>query len=174
MKKLFLLLPLVLWLSGISFAQKFGYVNTDYILDKMPEYQKAQSEIQTLAAAWQEEIQQMYKGIEASYANLKAEEVLLTREMKEERLTEIRKKEDDVKEYHNKVFGVGGLYFLKKKELVKPVQEKVFEAVDKVARANRLAMVFDKAGDLVMIYTDPVHDYTDFVLEELGIIEKVK
>ncbi|MCC5928246.1 MAG: OmpH family outer membrane protein [Cyclobacteriaceae bacterium] len=174
MKKLFLLLPLVFWVSGISFAQKFGYVNTDYILGKMPEYQKAQSEIQTLATAWQEEIQQMYKSIEANYANLKAEEVLLTREMKEERVAEIRKKEEEVKEYHNKVFGVGGLYFLKKKELVKPVQEKVFEAVDKVARANRLAMVFDKAGDLVMIYTDPVHDYTDFVLEELGIIEKVK
>ncbi|MGF1636349.1 MAG: OmpH family outer membrane protein [Cyclobacteriaceae bacterium] len=173
MRKIFILLPIFLLFSGMSFAQKFGYVNTDYILSKLPEYKEAQSEIESLAKAWQEEIQQMFKSIEGDYANLRAEEVLLTVEMKTERLAEIKKKEEEVKEYHKKVFGVDGLYFLKKKELVKPVQEKVFEAVEKVAKDQRLQIVFDKASDIVMIYTDPVHDYTDFVLEELGLGEQV-
>ena len=62
-----------------------------------------------------------------------------------------------------------GLFFLKKKELIKPVQDKVFEAVEKVAKDNRLQMIFDKSGELVLIYTDPIHDYTDYVLEEMGL-----
>ncbi|HNB62512.1 MAG TPA: OmpH family outer membrane protein, partial [Saprospiraceae bacterium] len=103
------------------------------------------------------------------YASLKAEEVLLTDEMKAERLETIHKKESEWKEYQRKVFGFGGLFFLKKQELIKPLQDKVFEAVEKVAKQNRLAIIFDKSSELVMIYTDPKHDYTDFVLEELGL-----
>ena len=116
---------------GLNFAnaQKFGYIDSDFILNKMPEYGKAQGEIDQLSASWQKEIEEMQK----------------------------------------KVFGFGGLFFLKKQELIKPLQDKVFDATGKVAKANRLAIIFDKAGELVMIYTDPRHDYTDFVLEELGL-----
>ena len=89
--------------------------------------------------------------------------------MKDERQAEIMEKEEEVREYHKKVFGFEGLFFLKKKELIKPVQDKVFDAVEKVAKDHRLQMVFDKSGELVLIYTDPIHDYTDFVLEELGL-----
>ena len=168
MKKFLLLLPLF-FCAEISFAQKFGYVDTEYILSQMPEYNEAQGEIDALARSWHNEIQQMYKAIEGMYSELKAEEVLLTEEMKSERLDEIHQKEDEVKAYHNKVFGMEGLYFLKKKELIKPVQEKVFEAVEKVCKDKRLQIMFDKSGDLVMIYTNPIHDYTDYVLEELGL-----
>jgi outer membrane protein len=135
----------------------------------MPEYKKAQAEIDKLSLTWQDEIQNQYKEIESMYDALKAEEVLLTSDMKNDRLTEIQKKEQEVKEYQKKVFGYEGLFFLKKKELIKPVQDEVFEAVNKVAVNNRLQIVFDKSGDLVMIYTDPIHDYTDLVLEELGL-----
>jgi len=114
----------------------------------------------------------MYREIESLYDKLQAEEVLLTAEMKEERLAEIQIKEEEVKAYHKKVFGYEGLFFLKKKELIKPVQDKVFDAVEKVAKDNRLQMVFDKSGELVLIYTDPIHDYTDYVLEELGLGDK--
>ena len=150
-------------------AQKIGYVNTEYVLRKMPEYIEAQEEINKLSLSWQEEIQAMYKDIEGMYNALQAEEVLLTKEMKDERLSEINKKEQEVKEYQKKVFGFEGLFFLKKKELIKPVQDKVFDAVEIVAKNSRLQIVFDKSGDLVMIYTDPIHDYTDFILEELGL-----
>ncbi|MGK7394775.1 MAG: OmpH family outer membrane protein [Candidatus Cyclobacteriaceae bacterium M3_2C_046] len=168
-KKFLFSIILTCFALGISYGQKFGYVDTDFILNKMPEYKEAQSEIEKLSLSWQEEIQNMYKDIEGMYSELQAEEVLLTKEMKDERLAEIKKRESEVKEYHKKVFGFEGLFFLKKKELVKPVQDQVFEAVEKVAKQQRLQIVFDKAGDLVMIYTDPIHDYTDFVLEELGL-----
>jgi outer membrane protein len=103
------------------------------------------------------------------YSDLQAEEVLLTKDMKDERLKEIREKENEVKAYQKKIFGFEGLFFLKKKELVKPVQDKVFEAIEKICKEHRLAIMFDKAGELVMIYTDPIHDYTDYVLDELGL-----
>ena len=156
---------------GLNFvqAQKFGYIDSDFILNKMPEYGKAQGEIEQLSAAWQKEIEDMQRKVEGLYSAYQAEQVLLTEVMKQERLDEIKKKETELKEYQKKVFGFGGLFFLKKQELIKPLQDKVFDAVEKVAKSNRLAIIFDKAGELVMIYTDPRHDYTDFVLEELGL-----
>ena len=168
MNKLFLLLLLFTFFGQIVVAQKFGYIDTEYILTQMPEYKEAQAEIDQLSKSWQSEIQQMYKVIEGMYSELQAEEVLLTPEMKEERNAEIRTKEKEVVEYNNKVFGYEGLFFLKKKELMKPVLEKVYEAIEKVCKANRLQFMFDKAADMVMLYTDPIHDYSDYVLEELG------
>ena len=167
-----LLLVLFAFFAHFAWGQKFGYVNTDFILGKMPEYQEAQNEINTLSLQWQEEIQGKHKEIEAMYAELQAEEVLLTEEMKQERLAAIKQMENALKEYQKKVFGYEGLFFLKKKELIKPVQDQVFEAVQKVCKENRLAIMFDKSGELVMIYTDPVHDYTDYVLDELGLGNK--
>ena len=162
---------MVFSLLGLNFAegQKFGYIDTNFILSKMPEYAKAQSEIDQLSSGWQKEVEDMTKNVEALYSSLKAEEVLLTDEMKSERLEAIHKKEAEAKEYQRKVFGFGGLFFLKKQELIKPLQDKVWDAVEKVAKQNRLAIIFDKSSELVMIYTDPRHDYTDFVLEELGL-----
>jgi outer membrane protein len=156
---------------GLNFvnAQRFGYIDTDFILNKMPDYKKAMDERNQLAQAWEKEVQDMDKEIQAMYSALQAEQVLLTEEMKTERTASIKKKEAELKEYQKKVFGFGGLYFLKQQELVKPIQDKVWDAVDKVAKQNNLAIVFDKAGELVMIYTDPRFDYTDFVLDELGL-----
>ena len=166
-----LLVIAAFFVFGLNFAkaQKFGYINSDFILSKMPDYSKAQGEIDQLSSAWQKEIEEMQKKVEGLYSAYHAEQVLLTEEMKQERLDEMKKKEADLKEYQKKVFGFGGLFFLKKQELIKPLQDKVFDATEKVAKANRLAIIFDKAGELVMIYTDPRHDYTDFVLEELGL-----
>lgn len=167
----FLTAFVLIFTLGLNFAkaQKFGYIDSDFILNKMPDYQKAQGEIEQLAANWQKEIEDMGKKVESMYVQYKAEEVLLTEEMRQERLADIQKRETEWKDYQKKVFGFEGLYFLKKKELVKPLMDKVWDAAEKVAKANRLAIVFDKAAELTMIYTDPRHDYTDFVLEELGL-----
>ena len=164
---------LFLLIGNQAYSQKFGYVDTNFILSKMSEYKEAQVEIENVSKRWQEEIHNMYMEIEGMYNEYKAEEVLLTNEMKEERLAAINKKEEEVKEYQKRVFGFEGLFFLKKQELMKPVQDKVFDAVEKIAKDKRLQIVFDKSGDLVMIYTDPIHDYTDFVLEELGLGDDV-
>lgn len=167
----FYLITIFFLIFGLNFvnAQRFGYIDTDFILNKMPEYRKAQDEINRLSELWTKEIQGMTKEIESMYSALQAEQVLLTEEMRKERTESIRKKEEELKTYQNKVFGFDGLFFLKKAELIKPVQDKVWDAVDKVAKQNNLAIVFDKSGELVMIYTDPRFDYTDFVLDELGL-----
>src|SRR5688572_22633441 len=167
----FYLITIFFLIFGLNFvnAQRFGYIDTDFILNKMPEYKKAQDEINQLSQAWEKEVQDMQKKIEGMYAALQAEQVLLTEEMKKERTDAIQKKEAELKEYQKKVFGFGGLFFLKKQELIKPIQDKVWDAVDKVCKENSLAIMFDKAGELVMIYTDPRHDYTDFVLDQLGL-----
>jgi outer membrane protein len=169
MKNVFVIIALIF--SGLNFvqAQKFGYIDSEFILSKMPEYAKAQNEIEQYSAAWQKEIEEMQQKVNSLYAMYQAEQVLLTEEMRQEKQDEIKKKETELKDYQKKVFGFGGLFFLKKQELIKPLQDKVFDAVSKVSKANRLAIVFDKSAELVMIYTDPRHDYTDFVLEELGL-----
>jgi outer membrane protein len=173
MKKRVLTISIFLFgIAATANAQRIGYVDSQFILDKMPEYRKAQQDIDKLSMEWQAEVQKQYQAIEAMYNSLQAEEVLLTKDMKDQRLAAIRAKENDVREYHRKVFGFEGLLFLKKKELIKPVQDKVFEAVEKVAIEHKIQIVFDKAGDIVMIYTDPRHDYTDYVLEELGLGDK--
>ncbi|HEX5169829.1 MAG TPA: OmpH family outer membrane protein [Cyclobacteriaceae bacterium] len=164
-------ITIIFLIFGLTFvyAQRFGYIDTDYVLNKMPEYKKAQEEISQLSQGWEKEVQDMDKNIQSMYSALQAEQVLLTDEMRKERNEAIQKKEAELKEYQKKVFGFGGLFFLKKQELVKPVMDKVWDAVEKVAKQNNLAIVFDKASQLVMIYTDPRYDYTDFVLEELGL-----
>lgn len=169
MKKEFFLIFFFFLVSNCVFGQKFGYVDTQYVLDQMDEYQAAKQEIEKVSLAWQDEIKDKQKEIEAMYSALKAEEVLLTEAMKKEKMAEIKEREDALKDYNKKVFGFDGMFFLKQKEILEPVQEKVFAAVETVAVKQKLQIVFDKSGDLVMIYTNPVHDYTDYVLEELGL-----
>ena len=117
--------PLILLLFTINdtFAQKFGYVDTQYVLSRMSEYKEAQAEIETLAKGWEAEIQSMYKEVEEKEAALQAEEVLLTAEMMQERRMEIDRSWKEVKEYQKQIFGFDGLYFLKKNftRLIKPL-----------------------------------------------------
>ncbi|WP_338392624.1 OmpH/Skp family outer membrane protein [Fulvitalea axinellae] len=165
-----LVLPMALaLLPKEAKAQKFGYVDSEYILGQMPEFKEAQKSLDQLAEAWRQEISDMRKGVEGMYDALKAEEVLLSKEMLAERQKNILAKEDSVANYQRKVFGFEGLYYLKKIELIKPVEDKVFEAVRRVSEKQKIQFMFDKSADLVMIYTNPAHDYTDYVLEELGL-----
>ncbi len=135
----------------------------------MPEYGDVKKEIDQLSMGWQDEILQMSKDIEHMYDELQAEEVLLTADMKKERLEAIQEKEEALKAYQKKIFGFEGLFFLKQKELVKPLLDQIADAIEVVCKEERLAIMFDKSRDLVMVYTDPRHDYTDFVLDELGL-----
>ena len=150
-------------------AQKFGWVDSEFIMAKMPEYAKAQQELNLLSDTWQKEIESLQKDLDKLHRNYQNEEVVLTEAMKKKRQDEILLKEQELKSYRNKQFGYEGQLFKKRQELTKPVQDKVFEAVEKVAKKKTLAVVFDKSGDLTMLYTNPAHDYTEFVLEELGL-----
>lgn len=165
---------LVVWLVSLlavpaALAQKFGYVDSEFVMSKMPAYAQAKQELNTLSQNWQKDIENQKKDLDKMYRTYQAEEVLLTEPQKKRRQDEITKTEQDVKAYQNKIFGYEGLLFKKRQELTRPVQDLVFEAVEKVAKKKQLAIIFDKAGDLTMLYTNPVHDYTEFVLEELGL-----
>ena len=164
-----LLALLLLFVALGAQAQKFGWVDSEFIMAKMPEYAKAQSELNLISDTWQKEIEAQRKDLDKLHRNYQAEEVVLTEAMKKKRQDEILKKEQDIKLYQNKQFGYEGQLFKKRQELNKPVQDKVFEAVEKVAKKKQLAVLFDKSGDLTMLYTNPAHDYTEFVLEELGL-----
>ncbi|WP_266368453.1 OmpH family outer membrane protein [Tellurirhabdus rosea] len=170
MKKLLFLVTLCfLTVVGPAQAQKFGYVDTEFITGKMPAYQKALTEVDRFADKWSKDIQDKYTEIDRLQKAYQAEEILLTDEMKRERLRVLSDKEREAREYNNKVFGYEGLLFQKKKELMKPVMDEVNRAIEKVAILKKLNFMFDKASDFVMLYTDPRHDYTDYVMEELGL-----
>ncbi|WP_223652318.1 OmpH family outer membrane protein [Hymenobacter psoromatis] len=150
-------------------AQKFGYIDTEFIMSKMPEYAQAQTELSKLTETWQKEIEVQKKDLDKLYRNYQAEEVVLTEAMKKSRQEEILKKEQEIKAYESKQFGYEGQLFKKRVELNKPAQDKIFDAVEKVVKLRKLDFMFDRNGDLTMLYANPTHDYTEFVLEELGL-----
>lgn len=171
MKKLIASLALAAGLltASAAEAQKFGYVDTEFIMTKMPAYAQAQKELNNISQTWQKEIEAQQKDRDKLYRTYQAEEVVLTEPMKKKRQDEILLKEQEIKTYQNKMFGFEGQLFKKRQELNKPVQDQVFEAVEKVAKKKQLGIIFDKSGDLTMLYTNPTFDYTEFVLEELGL-----
>ncbi|AGA76930.1 OmpH family outer membrane protein [Echinicola vietnamensis] len=164
----------LLMLASAAQAQKIGFVDSEYILNKHPDYKIVQEELKKQAAAWKKEAQNLENKIKEMYSALKAEEVLLTEDMYKERMEAIRQKEKAASNYNTRVFGINGEYYQKQDELMKPLQSKIFDAIDRVSKRNGIAIMFDKAADLSMIYTDPVHDYSDFVIEELGIDESLE
>jgi outer membrane protein len=167
MKKI-LLASILILCSTFVFGQKFGYIDSEYILNQMPEYKKAQTELNQISMKWQKEIEDQQIQIDKLKQAFDAEEVLLTEEMKKERLDTIAAREKVARDLQKNYFGYKGLLFLKRQELIKPIQDKIYVAIEKVAKEKKLSIIFDKSGELIMIYTDPVHDYTDFVLEALG------
>ena len=149
-------------------AQKYAYVNTQYILDNIPEYKAAQQQLDNISLQWQKEIEDRYAIIDKLYKTYQAEQVLLTEEMKKRRQDEINTKEKDVKELQKQRFGFEGDLFKKKQELVKPIQDKIYNAVKKLAQDGSYAVIFDKSSDLVMLYTNPKYDKSDDILLALG------
>jgi outer membrane protein len=168
----FIILILNTLLLHPVYSQKFGYVDTEFILSKFKEFKAAEEEIDKLGEKYQLQVQNMFAEVEKLNREFKAEEILLTEEMKKERLDTIAYKDKKARDFQRKTFGFEGLIFLKRQELIKPLQEKIYAAVEKVAKKKQLQMIFDKSSELIMVYTDPKHDYTDFVLDELGLGDK--
>ena len=141
----------------------------EFITSKMPEYQLAQTEMKKFSEKWAKDIQDKYADIDKMQRAYMAEEILLTDDLKRKRQIEIKEKELEAREYNSKIFGMEGLLFQKKKELMKPVMEKVQRAVTKVCSQRRIDMLIDKSSDAGLLYTNPKHDYSDYIMEELGI-----
>jgi len=169
MKKLIVLFAVltVLFPAG-SFAQKYCYVDTQYILDNITEYKAAQQQLDQLSVNWQKDIEAKYAFIDKLYKDFQAEQILLTDEMKRKRENEIIQKEKEVKDFQKQKFGFEGELFKKKQELVKPIQDKIYNAIKKMATDQSYAVVFDKSSDLIMLYANPKYDKSDDILNALG------
>jgi outer membrane protein len=164
---LFLVIALFMGLS--TQAQKFGYIDSEYILEKMPEFKKAEESMTKLTEQWTKDITSKTEEVAKLRIKYQQEEILLTQEMRLERQKAVDKAEQDLMALNNNIFGLNGLLFQKKKEILKPIFEEIYKTSEKIARKHKLSFIFDKASDLNMFYADPKHDYTDFMLEELGI-----
>ena len=152
----------------IAQSQRIGYVDTDYILEQIPEYQEAQRQLDEMSSEWQRQIDRKYQEIEKMYRDLEAEEILLTEAMKNKRKEEIIKKEREAREYQRKKFGVDGDLFKERQKLIKPIQDKVYDAVKEVAKSGGYVIMMDKAGSTTLIYTNTKYNKSDAVLKKLG------
>lgn len=170
MNKIMLILAMAFFMAinSATFAQKFAYVNSEYILENISEYKTAQQQLDQLSAQWQKEIETKYAEIDKLYKAFQAEQILLTEDMKKKREDEIINKEKEVKEFQKQKFGYEGELFKKKQELVKPIQDRVYKAVKKMAEEGAYAFIFDKSSDLIMLYANPKYDKSDDVLLSLG------
>jgi outer membrane protein len=168
MKKIIFTLSIVLATTVASFAQKFAYVDTEYILGQIPEYKAAQAELDKTSIQWQKEIEAKYAEIDKMYKAYQAEQILLTEDMKKKRESDIVAKEKEAKELQKLRFGVDGELFKKRQELVKPIQDKVYNAIKAMAEKGAYSVIFDKSSDLTMLYTNSKLDKSDDVLTLLG------
>ncbi len=173
--KAFVSLLLVMsFATTTGFAQKFGYVDSDYILKSIPEYQDAQNEIDELSKQWQEEIEAEFAKIDQMYKAYQADAVLLPEDLRKKREEEIIRTEREAKELQRKRFGQEGDLFNKRQELVKPIQEKIFNAIEEIANKQNYAFIFDKASGPVIMYVNPRYNISDEVLDQLGSIMGVR
>jgi outer membrane protein len=151
-------------------AQKYAYVDSQYILDNIPEYQDAQDELDDISQKWQKEIEAKYKEVEDMYKEYQAEAVLLPADIKKQKEDAIVNKEKELKKLQKKYFAPEGELFKKRQELVQPIQEKVFNAIESIALTKNYGFVFDKAGGATLLYGNPKFDISDDVLDEVGTV----
>ena len=168
MKKIFFSLVFTLFITGVSFSQKYAYIDSEYIMDNIPEYKDAQAEIDALSKQWQKEIEQKFKEIDNLYKAFQAESVLLPEEVKKKRENEIIASEKEAKDLQKKRFGKDGDLYKKRQDLVKPIQDKVYNAIEKRAQEKNYIFVFDKAGSLTIMYADAKYDLSDDILNDMG------
>jgi outer membrane protein len=168
MKKIVLILAVVLGVTIAAKAQKMAFIDTEYIMDNIPAYKAAQSQLDQLSSQYQKELESIHAEIEQMYKDFQAESVLLSDDMKRKREDVIITKEKDYKQLQKKYFGPNGDLFKKRQGLVKPIQDDVFAAVQEISNDGSYSIIFDKAGGTTLFFTNPKFDLSDQVLQKLG------
>ncbi len=167
MKKLILLTAFVFAMT-FGMAQKYAFVDSEYILENIPAYSAAQETLDQVSKQYQKELETMHAEVEQMYTDFQAESVLLSEDMKRKREDVIITKEKEYKSLQRKYFGPNGDLYKKRQGLVKPIQDDIFNAVQEIASSGSYAVIFDKAGGLTMLFTNPKYDLSDQVLQKLG------
>jgi outer membrane protein len=168
MKKIVLVFLLFAISAGVSYAQKYAYVDTQYILDNIPSYKSAQDQLDKFSQQYQKELETIHAELDKMYKDFQSEVVLLSDDMKRKREDIIISKEKEYKKLQRQYFGAEGDLFQKRQGLVKPIQDDVFKAIQEISEQGGYSIVFDKAGSLSMIYTNSKYDLSDQVLQKLG------
>ncbi len=169
MKRIILVLGLTLLTFVAANAQRFAYVDSDYILKHMPEYSSAQKQLNALSAQWQKEVDSRYQEIDRLYKAYNADQVLMTPDMKKRREAEIADKEKSAKDFQNQKFGPGGELEQRSSAIIKPIQDKMSKAIQAVAESDDLDMIFDKNSEVIMLYANPRYDKSNEVITRLGL-----
>lgn len=168
MRKFIIILSVFIVFAGITAAQKYAFVDTEYILNNIPSYKAAKDKLDDISEEWQKEIETKYSEIEQMYKDYQAEKVLLTDEMRTKREDQIINREKEVKELQKEYFGQEGALYKKRQELIKPIQDEIYKAVKDIATEGGYAVIFDTSSGPTMLYTNPRYDVSDEVLEKLG------
>lgn len=169
MKKIILLLFFTFTAFTSTFAQRFAFVDSDYILKHIPEYAAAQKQIAALSDMWQKEVDNRSQEIERLYKAYDADKVLLTADMKKRREAEIAAKEKEVRDFQRQKFGPDGDLAKRSSELIKPIQDRISKAIQEVAESDDLDMIFDKNSEIIMLYANPRYNKSDEVIVKLGL-----
>jgi outer membrane protein len=169
MKKLLLAVFAFTLFSFAASAQKYAIIDTKYILNKMPEYTAAEKRLEQLSIQWQAELDTMQSQLDRMYKNYDAEQYMLSEDLKKKRETELFNKEKEVRDLQKKRFGYEGDLFKERQKLVKPIQDKVYNAVQKMAVGRGYDFILDKSEGITVIFADPKLDKSDELLRELGI-----
>jgi outer membrane protein len=168
MKKIGVLTFLFILTSALAVAQKYAFVDSEYIRKNIPAFTAAQEQLDKLSKQWEKEVADGYADVEKMYKSYQNESVLLSQEMKTKREEEIIAKEKEVKELQNKYFGMEGELFKKREELVKPIQDNILKAIKEIAAEGAYAVIFDTAAGGNILFANPKFDISDQVLEKLG------
>ncbi len=170
MKKFLVTFTTLLLISTAAVAQqRYAIIDTKYILSKIPEYRDADKKLQLVGEQWQKEIDDKQAILDKMYKNYEAEQVMLTDELRKKREDELFVKEKEIRDLQKKRFGYEGDLFKERQKLVKPIQDKVYNAIQKIAVARVYDFILDKSEGITVIFADPKLDKSDEVLRELGI-----
>ncbi len=168
MKKI-LVFAIIMVMAYTVNAQRYAIIDTKYILDKIPDYKDAQKKLDEFSVQWQREIDGRQGELDQMYRNFEAEQVMLSDELRKKREDELFNKEKELRDLQKRRFGFEGDLFKKRQELVKPIQDKVYNAVQKIAVARQYDFILDKSEGITVIFADPKLDKSDEILRELGV-----
>ena len=168
MKKFGVIIVLVFLTTAFAAAQKYGFVDSEYIRKNIPAFNQAQEQLDKLSKQWEKEVADGYAIVDQMYKSYQNDVVLLSNDMKTKREEAIVAKEKEMKDLQNKYFGPEGELFKKRQELVKPVQDEIIKAIKTVAADGNYAAIFDTAAGGNILFANPKFDLSDQVLEKLG------
>ena len=169
MKKILLVICSIFVFIMAAVSQRYAIVDTKYILDKMPDYKEAQKKLDQFSEQWQKEIDTKQTELDRMYKNFEAEQVLLSEELKKKREDELFVREKDLRDLQRQRFGFEGDLFKRRQDLVKPIQDKVYNAIQKIAVNRQYDFILDKSEGITIIFADPKLDRSEDVLKELGV-----